>query len=209
MKLEDFHSMVSFELKRGTSLDSQIPLYVKQAVNFLERNSPLKYMEEWVTLKLELNDQIVDFVWSFRSWKFLRYAQDAEWFYLQKRDPREEFTPAGPTVPTKYSQIGMRYLRLNAPWRGPGNLELEGIVYKFSDWQTTRPDFRHFLLEQASDLLLYQTMLRIGASIKDSRVDALYRPLRDEALKTFLSMDTDAEFEGSTDDTMVYGGIYS
>jgi hypothetical protein len=209
MNLEDFHKLVSFELKRGASLDSWIPLYVKQAVNFLERNAPLKYMEEWVTLKMEPNDQIVDFIWAFRNWKFLRYAQDTEWFYLQKRDPREELTPAGPTTPTKYSQIGVRYLRLNAPWRGPGNLLLEGIVYKFSDWQTTRPDFRHFLLEQASDLLLFQTMMRIGAGIRDNRLDPLYRPLRDEALKTFMGMDTDAEYDGSTDDTMVYGGIYS
>ena len=208
MRLEDFHNMVSFELKRGSSLDSQIPMYVKQAVNFLERNAPLKYMEEWVTLKLEPNDQVVDFVWSFRSWKFLRYEQDTEWFYLQKRDPREEITPSGPTTPTKYSQIGVRYLRMNAPWRGPGDLVLEGIVYKFTDWQTTQPDFRHFLLEQASDLLMFQTMLRIGASIRDGRLDPAYRPLRDEALKTFMSMDSDAEYEGSDDDTMVYGGIY-
>ena len=208
MKLEDFHNLVSFELKRGTSLDSQIPLYVKQSVNFLERNTPLKYMEEWVTLTLEPGDQIVDFVWAFRSWKFLRYAQDAEWFYLSKRDPREELTPGGPSVPTKYSQVGVRYIRFNAPNQSSQNLALEGIVYKFSDWQTTRPDFRHFLLEQASDLLLYQTMMRIGVSIKDPRMAEMYKPMRDEALQTFLNMDTDSEYEGSGDDTMEYGGIY-
>lgn len=208
MKLEDFHSMVSFELKRGTSQDAMIPAYVKQAVSFLERNAPLKYMEEMVMVQLEPGDQLVDFVWSFRNWRYLRYDADGEWCYLQKRDPREELTPAGPEAPTRYSQIGMRYIRFNAPWRGTTNLPLEGIVYKFTDWQTTRPDFRHFLLEFGSDLLLYQTMLRIGVAIKDPRLDALYRPVRDEALKTFMSMDTDAEFDGSTDDTMVYGGIY-
>jgi hypothetical protein len=209
MNLDEFHKMVSFEVKRGTALDAWIPAYVKQAVNFLERNAPLKYMEEWVTLQLEPNDQIVDMVWAFRNWKFLRYPQNSEWTYMQKRDPREEITPGGPTTPTKYSQIGVRYIRLNAPWRGPGNLYLEGIVYKFSDWQTTKGDFRHFLLEQASDLLLYQTILRIAASIKNANMAAQYQPLRDEALKTFLSMDTDSEFEGSDSDTMVYGGIYS
>lgn len=208
MKLDDFHKMVSFEVKRGSSLDVWIPAYVKQAVNFLERNAPLKYMEEWVTLQLEPNDQIVDMVWAFRNWKFLRYSADGEWTYLQKRDPREEITPDGPTAISKYSQIGMRYIRFNAPWRGTGNLHLEGIVFKFSDWQQTRPDFRHFLLEQASDLLLYQTMIRIAASIKNPNMTSQYQPLRDEALKTFMSMDTDAEFEGSDSDTMVYGGIY-
>lgn len=209
MQLAEFHKMVSFELKRGTALDGWIPAYVKQSVNFLERNAPLKYMEEWVTIQLEPLDQIVDMVWAFRNWKFLRYDASGEFVYLQKRDPREEISPAGPTAPTKYSQIGVRYIRFNAPWRGNSLLTLEGIVYKFSDWQTTRPDFRHFLLEQASDLLLYQTMLRISASIKNANMDAQYRPLRDEALKTFMSMDTDSEFEGGYDDTMVYGGIYS
>jgi len=201
--------MVSFELKRGSSLDSMIPLYTKQAVNFLERNAPLKHMEEWVTVELQPGDQVIDFVWAFRSWKFLRRDDGCgNWFYLQKRDPREETSVDGPTTPETYSQIGMRYIRFDSRWTGPDTLTMQGIVYKFSDWQTTRPDFRHFLLDQASDLLLFQTMLRIAGSVKDPRLDQMYRPQRDEALKAYFSMDTDAEYEGS-EDAMVYGGIYS
>jgi hypothetical protein len=208
MLLDDFHKMVSFELRRGTSSDSQIPNYTKQAVEFLETNAPMKWMEEWVNVGLEPGDQVIDFNWEFRNWKFLRRDDGSGgWFYLQKRDPREEQTTAGPTLPETYSQIGMRYVRFDSKWQGPGDLLMEGMVYKFSDWQTTRPDYRHFLLDKGSGLLLYQTMLRIAASVKDPRLDSQYRPLRDEALKAFFSMDTDAQYEGSQDE-IVYGGIY-
>jgi hypothetical protein len=51
-------------------------------------------------------------------------------------------------------------------------------------------------------------MIRISASIKDPRLAQQYQPMRDEALKAYFSMDSDAQYEGS-DDAMVYGGIYS
>ena len=38
MNLEDFHRLVSFELRKGDSLDGYIPLWVEQSVSFLERN---------------------------------------------------------------------------------------------------------------------------------------------------------------------------
>lgn len=216
MKLEDFHRMVSSEVKRGDRLDAMIPLYTKQAVNFLERNWPLKYMEEWVYITLAPGDQVVDMIWSFRNFRFLRRPSATEWLYMRKANPQEETMMAGmdtghayaqDTTLNKYFQIGVRYVRFNAVWNGAENLPIEGIVYKYSDWQQTKPDFRHFLLDQGSDLLLYQTMLRIGAAIRDPRVKDLYLGLRDEALRTFLTADEDSEYAGM-DDGMEYGGIY-
>lgn len=215
MKLEDLHRMISFELKRGTALDAMIPLYVKQAVNFLERGHPLKYMEEWVQINLAAGDQVVDMVWAFRNFRFLRRDSEGKWLYLAKKDSMDEVHSGGIDDGTghdqmlnAYSQIGMRYVRFNVKWQGQANLYLEGIIYKMSDWQTSRPDYRHFLLEQASDLLIYQTMMRIGASIRDPRLVEGYKPLRDEALQTLMNMDQDAEYAGRVD-SMYYGGIYN
>jgi hypothetical protein len=165
-------------------------------------------MESWVVIELEPGDQFVDMIWPVRSWKFLRRNEGGEWFYLQKRDPREEQTSEGPVLPETYTQIGMTQIKFDSIWRGTEALPMEGMFYRFSDWQSTRPEFRHFLLDQASDLLLYQTMIRISASIKDPRLAQQYQPMRDEALKAYFSMDSDAQYEGS-DDAMVYGGIYS
>ena len=230
MKLEDLHRLVSFELRRGTVLDAYIPLWVKQGVQMLERNTAMKYMEEWVNIRLQPGDQTIDFVWAFRNWRFLRYAAGAEWYYLKKQDPRNEkvnsagpgsvvvypqndpmLTPAKYNQPqqysmTRFSQIGMRYIRFNTPWGGPSDVLLEGIVYKYSDWQTTKPDFRHYLLDQASDLVLFASMVRIAAAIKDTRLRDQYGPMRDEALKTLLNADQDAEYGEAQEDFIEYGG---
>jgi hypothetical protein len=82
------------------------------------------------------------------------------------------------------------------------------MVYKYSDWQQTKADFRHYLLDVASDLLLYQTMLRIASSIKDTRLRDMYLPLREDALKTVMNADQDAEYGEARDDHMEYTGIY-
>lgn len=229
MKLEDLHRLVSFELRRGNTLDAYIPLWVKQAVQNLERNTAMKYMEEWVQIKLQPGDQTIDFVWAFRNWRFLRYAAGAQWQYVGLQDPREErvigggpgsvvvyptpdmLTPALPSAACpikKFSQIGMRYVRFDVPWPGPSDVRMEGIVYKYSDWQTTKADFRHYLLDQGSDLVLYQSMLRIAAAIKDTRLRDYYLPLREEALKTMLNADQDAEYGEAREDFAEYGGIY-
>ena len=232
MKLEDLHRLISFELRRGTALDAYIPLWTKQAVQMLERNAPMKYMEEWVKITLAPGDQTIDFVWAFRNWRWLRYPSGADWYYVGYQNPKDEkFTGTGPysgsvvvypqnepmltpgwAVPgtpiTKFSQVGMRYVRFNMPWPGPQPVYMEGIVYKYSDWQTTKADFRHYLLDQASDLVLFQTMLRISAAIKDMRLREQYQPLLGDALKTMLQADQDAEYPEAREDFMEYGNIY-
>src|SRR5262245_58926689 len=126
MNLDDFHKMVSFEVRRGSALDGMIPAYVKQSVNFLERNWPLKYMESWAVIELDVGDQFVDMVWPVRKLKFLRRDNGGDWFYLQKRDPREEQTVEGPATPETYSQIGMTQLKFDSVWKGPAPLPMEG-----------------------------------------------------------------------------------
>lgn len=216
MKLEEFHRMVASEVKRGNALDAMIPLYTKAAVSFLERNWPLKYMEEWCYINLQPGDQVVDMIWSFRNFRFLRRPNAGKWLYMKKADPMNEELVEGvdtgsggaqDTPLKEYTQVGVRYVRFNTKWDGTDVLPIEGIIYKFSDWQHTRPDFRHFLLDTGSDLLCYQTMMRIGAAVRDPRVYELYKPLRDEALTTFLNMDQDAE-EAGKDEELHYGGIY-
>ena len=85
---------------------------------------------------------------------------------------------------------------------------MQGIVYRYTDWQTTRHDFRHFLLDHGADLLLYQSMLRIAVAVKDMRQREMYLPMRDEALTTFMNADQDAEYGDARQDFMAYKGIY-
>lgn len=225
MKLEDFHRLVSFELRRGSSLDTMIPLYVKQAVNFMERNAPMKYMEEIFRINLAPDEQQVDLQWNFRNIRWLRYAAGGYWRYVPYLNPRDEEVPGDgpgsviptpdgraiaetPGAPTAFSQVGVRYLRFNNSWRGPGTFQLQGMAYKYTDWQESKTDFKHYLLDVGSDLVLFTTMIRIAASIKDARLAELYKPLRDEAMQTFLSADQDAEYGEARDDAIVYTGLY-
>lgn len=203
MRLQEFHDLVSAELKRGDSLNAVIPARVKMAVQFLERNHACKHMETWFNLRVEPNEQVVTFPWSFRNIKTLRGTKDGRYFYLDKT--RLEDEPYGTEdAITGWQQIGFEAIRFNS--KPTKDTDFEGLLYKFTDWQTTQPDFRHFLLDNATDLLLYQSLFAMGVYLRDQRMLGFYKPLRDEALKSFFVMDDDAA-EGGYDDAMVYRGL--
>lgn len=206
MRLGEFHQMVSAELKRGSSLDAVIPSKVRQAVRFLERNAPMKHMETWFDLVLDRDDQLAQFPWQFRHFRWMRYKQITSdgFLYLKSVNGEDLFPWDDYSVPMSYLQIGYEAIRFNRP--APDRLALEGVVYKFTDWQTTQPQFSHFLLTNAEDLLLHQTLITMAVYLKDARMLQFYKPLRDESLKALFAMDQEAE-ENGKNEQMVYGGF--
>lgn len=212
MTLGELHKEISAELKRGTSLDSVIPSKVREAVQFLERNHPMKYMERFVDIQLAKGERMFDLPFIIRNFRFLRMVpvdgvQLAGYGYLKQMNTRDElFENSLSGLPTGFSQIGNKAIRLNTEVGAP--LKLEGLAYIFSDWQTSQPTFRHFLLDVASDLLKGQALMHMAIHLKDQRMIAAYRVVRDEALKTFYSMDNDMA-EGEANGQMEYSSIYS
>lgn len=210
MKLGEFHTEVSSELKRGTSLDNVIPRKVRDAVQFLERNHAMKYMERWISIDLDPGDRLIDLPFFVRNFKFLRLLPTEGRYgskvYLKPMDPEDE-EPAGSQcgpLLTGYSQIGQQSLRFNADITE--KVRLESVAFCFTDWQTTVPTFRHYLLDVASDLLMAMTMMGMAVYMKDQRMYAVYRTQRDEALRTFYVLDTDVS-EGDKYGQMEYTGF--
>lgn len=211
MNLGEFHEQIAQELRRGRSLDLVIPNKVRDAVQFLERNHAMKYMETVVTIDLVTGDQLVDLPFSVRNIKFLRIEkfqgeQLSPTQYLRNRAVQEDQHDVdSESVFASFALIGAEAIRFNVA--APGPMRLFGIIYKLTDWQTTDKTFEHYLLRHASDLLMAQSMMNMAVFMRDQRMIAAYRVMRDEALRTFFVMDTDVT-EGGQNEQMEYRSIY-
>ena len=53
INLGAFRALVSSSLGRGTSLDSEIPTWIKVAVRFIERNYTFQYMRGWRLIEID------------------------------------------------------------------------------------------------------------------------------------------------------------
>ena len=212
MTLGEFHTLVSACLKRGTALDAYIPAQAKLAVQWLERNYTMKYMETFRLLQIAVSDRVIQMPAnvSIKAIKFVRIIEeDGGYNYLNKVEPEDiaalrstSTTPAGTNViPARYFLIGLNTLVLDSvpdvTWNG------EAIFYEYTAWPTGDSS-THPLLTMATDVILAQTQLYMAVNImKDLRMVEVYKLARDEAVNT-LTRAEDETKNGGESVSMVY-----
>lgn len=212
MTLGEFHTLVSDAMRRGDTLDDVIPGQVKLAVQWLERNYTMIYMENFRLLQVAAQDRIIALPpkVNIKSIKFIRtVGTDGTYTYLNRIQPEdlmglrsENTVPrASDTVPRAYFLIGVNQLVLDAV---PSEaLSGEAIFREYTDWPTDESS-QHPLLQMASDVLLAQTQLFMAANIlKDLRMVEVYKTLRDEGVNTLTRAEDEAAYGGS-DNSMVF-----
>lgn len=203
MTLGEFHQLVSDSLRRGTAQDTQIPGQAKLAVQWLERNYTMSYMENFRLLQVVAGDRTIQLPREkiVKSIKFLRLVgTDGRYSPLKMVDPSDltgirnaQNSSSSSLVPKAFWRSGHNLLVLDSV--SDVGVSGEAILYEYSDWPTA-PDSRHPLLDFAADVLLQQTLLFMAALLRDASMLGAYKALRDEALNTL----TRAEDEGN------YGG---
>jgi hypothetical protein len=208
MNLGQFHSLVTAEVKRGNSLDNIIPLRVELAVKFLERNFSYGYMGRRIEVLLDpsvADPKHVALGADVKAVKWLRYTQpeSGNYFYLTKEDAQLQVA-AGAGYATTYSLVGDDSIVLD---KTPTAIyTLEGEVFFYTDWSQDALA-EHWILRNAPDLLLSQTMLGIGNYLRDMQMIQHYRGARDEALKTSLLAEDAADYDGINTE-MAYSPAY-
>ena len=221
MNLSDLNQMVSDSLRRGTTLDAFIPKQVALAVQWIERNYTFKYMETFriVTIKQSQRILLMPTGTLVKAWIFFRIIKtDDSYKYLIKAEgkdlnqvnstkntliPGVVGTPTSAVImPGAFFQVGLSTVVLDAV--PSQDFPAESMFYNYSSWPTDSTaipgggsTFTHPLIDVAGDLILAQAQMFMATNImKDLRMMAAYKELRDEAVNTLTRADDETKFGG-------------
>ena len=209
MTLAEFHSLVSSDLGRGTGLDSVIPLRVKLAVQFLERNYTFQYMKRWHTFSVNAsaeNPHVISLAgYSPKRITTIRRISEDDDGTIRYHplngpiDPRDRTTrPEG--FPTAWSLNGLANIILDATPDEDFDLEIHGAWY--TAWGTAN-SFTHWLLDHAVGLLLPLTLMYMSSRTRDPKNYAMYEKQFALELKTFNVAEEEIQL-GSVEDEMIF-----
>lgn len=207
MNLGEFHSNVETTLNRGTTLSSRIPGRVKQAVNWLERNYTFNHMERFRLLQIVALDRTVAFPSDeiIKGFNFCRLVNaDGTYRYLNKINPRDALglvtkdssVVSTDITPSAFWTVANEFMVFNAV--SSVNLVGEAMWWSYTDWPTG-DDAEHPLLSVASDVLLAQTLLFMAAfDLRDMRMLAGWKEIRDEGVNTLTRAEDEAQYSGQS-----------
>jgi hypothetical protein len=232
MNIVEFNQMVSDSLRRGNTLDAQIPRQTSLAVQWMERNYTFKYMEGFRLITIQQGQRVILMPSGVlvKAWNFFRIINsDGSYTYINKVEGKD-FTNVASTAntlisgtvpstststikPANFFQVGLTTVVLDAV--PSQNFNCEALFFNYSSWpvdSSTIPggtsSFTHPLLQMMSDVLLAQVQMNIAANImKDLRMVPVYKEMRDEALNT-MTRDEDERRYGGEDMKMLYRPAY-
>jgi len=202
MQLQEFYSLVSTALKRGTELDSIIPQFAPLACGWLERNYTMKYMESVRLLQVNTGDRTIELQSNqqIKEIVFLRMiGTGGEYRYVSRRNPRD-FTSVARGPSDFYWLAGTSTIVLEniAAAEETG----EALFNCYSAWPK-EPEETHPLLSSAPDVMMYQTLLMLAAHARDVRIAEAYIGLRNEGLNTLTRAEDEFRY-GSVEQSMAY-----
>ena len=189
MNLADFHTLVSEAIGRSTAYDSQIPGYVRRAARFIERNYTLQYMNVYSTFELDAEatePRLIQLPAGIKRDRLIRIlGQDKSYNDLRKVDPADVKT-LRTERPSAYWLSGDDKIWLaQAPDQ---DYACEIYWTRFTTWPTL-PDGTTWLLQNADDVLLAQTMVLMAPHLKDPDLVTMWSQNLLNCLKTLLDSD--------------------
>lgn len=199
MTLGDIHEQISASLGRGTAFDTEIPTFVRMAVQWIERNYTFAYMDE-------LREFVVDptaeeprvIALPPRKIKEIRFVRivgsDGLYEYLT-RIPATDTAGVEEGTPTAFYLVGASTLMLdNTP---TSELLLETGLYVFSAWPTA-DSATHWLIDNGPDVLIAKALEFIAIRLRDESMLQFYQLQRQEALANLLVADKSLTTRGMT-----------
>lgn len=210
--VSDFYDLVSNAINKGTVYDSIIPTYVSRAVRFLEQNYSFEYMKVidrdfWTLVAGEdTYDQPANLK-KVNLWRVVK--DDGTFFNLEKVDPKDlgsTNNPASDTivVPSSFYLEGRLSMILNvAPTESYDNVQLH--YEEFTDWTDIDTGDSHWLITHAESLLLDQTVILMGARLRDPKLIQLHVESKKENLRV-MALAEDELDQGAEDPIMQYEG---
>lgn len=211
MNLGELHSRIARALGKGTSLDSSIPSFVEEGVQWLEANYNFQYMKRWVEWTIDPNVQqphvISLYQTKIKKIEAVRLvvedpahldANEARFKDLRRIDPKDRQTRfKGP--PSGYWLDGMQSIVLDSIPTEAGIIE--GHYIAFTSWQPNEPEFRHYLIDRYLTPLIARTCMIAAIDRRDPRMYDMYKAAYLDAQTVINVSEEDLQY-GSGDQQM-------
>jgi len=205
--LSTIHTDVKAAIARGTAWDSQIPGWVRRAARWIERNNDLPYMKIYASFAIDADapePRLITLPTELKSFGddgFVRIVNaDGTFSYLSNLAPQTQ-KEILVEPPQFFWLSGHNEIWLNST--PEEDLSCEIYYVRYSTWPTL-DTATHWLIDNAEDLLIAQTMVMMAPSLRDISVLQLWKGLRDEALATVVRSGTDMQYTNAPE-TMHYG----
>lgn len=206
MNLGEMQAAISDEINQGSRLDTYIPTYLRMAARMIERNYSFLYMDRFTELQVDVDASNPRFIaWPLeegqsllKSIGFLRYAANGKWNFLKPTDANLIKAEESQDSPSYYwltgSPDGQGYIVLDQP--GTTDLTLEFMYKSYTKWPTASTA-TSWLLNNAEDVLLAQSLILMSGLADEPGWVSKYRPMWEMGIKTI--MDADEELKNSGD----------
>lgn len=198
--LADFYTMVSDELRRGTTLDSLIPSKVRQAVKWIEDLHTFKHMEVFDTPAIVTRGLSIPS--GYKSMEFWRIVKDdgEGYRYLTLVSPKD-VSKTTTDIPAAYWESADNYFYMdNTPDKSYAS-ERSYIANTVLPTDTSQSPF---FINAFEALTLHQTCVMFGPRMRDQAFAAAHLQRREELMKA--AIDSDVERRQANEDANVRYG---
>lgn len=200
MTLGEFEDQVRASAKRGTALDAQLPGFIRRAARWIEQNYTLSYMRRRITLSVAVGEQQIPLpAGNFKELGPIVFAWSGGTSFVNKVDLESLTVSEQIVFPTQYAVQGASDLIFNMPFSEAAIGAM--VLVQYSDWPLA-PNQTHWLLNNAEQLMLVQTMLNIMVDLRNDQGYQAVMNSRNEAVKALLDADYATRYGGQT----IYSG---
>lgn len=203
MLVSTFFSQVSSVIRRGTTLDADIPAAFAGALQFIEQNYSLAYMRRVSTLAV--SPLVRSFTWSglnaasLKSIHQIRWLDDdSRWNRLIKVEELDFVDTSGP-IPSGYivnKEIAMdgtesQVFEMDSYFSEATELNI--TAYHFTKWTGDTAAANIWLLNNAQQLMLARTMINIAPIMRDGDLLSMYQASWQEHVATLIQWQDEEE----------------
>jgi len=192
--LGDFYTLVEDSIGRSTSVTSLIPLRVRMAAEWIERNYTFQYMKQWRTFDVSASATYPHILslsgLKVKAVELIRRRQanlDADGGYyfsppLKPLKPQDRSRRSN-GVPESYWLNGLSSIVLNTIPNE--DMTFEAHLIELTNWGSDT-DWTHWLLDNATHMLLVRTIMMLGATrLRDPKLWEVYKAELDLELASF------------------------
>lgn len=208
MTLGELHTLVSSSIARGTTLDAQIPAFVRMAARWLERNYTFKYMERFRQFTFDTTAteprRITMASGRVKKIEMARGVYTDGSFQKQKQIDPEELNSIQEGMPKSFWLDGVNCIVFD---KTPDeNYTEEMKIIEYTSWPTAT-SAETWLTVNAEDLLLARAMMHMAPFLRDPKVIQYWKELYSTSLQTVLNADQELR-DGARSDVMNYAGAF-
>lgn len=206
--LAQFYASVSAEIRRGNTLDSLIESKARQALRWMEGQHTFLHMEHYASLVLSSGARSVAPPTGFKkmgAWRIIIDDSDegSSYFNISKVD-FYDVSRIEVKRPSAYWQDGKDYFWLDNTPDQDYNTEMAYTGYTVLPSDTSQEPY---VIQNYESLLLSQTMVLFAPQLRDPNVLNLYKPQRDEMMKSSIDADVE-ERQSWQSESVQYGAEF-